>query len=168
LAYVFDNYASGHVCPDLPVLQRKLNAVGFGSCEIRHALLWLEDLKSAARCIPSARALSVNTELSQVDTNDLSSQVPSPPTTTRIFTSSEQNHLGIASWGYLVFLESIGVLSSQRLELVMDSVMTTPVGPIQPDDLKLIVLLVFWSLNEDPGSLLTYELCGNLTPQFVN
>ena len=49
LAFVYENYWGGDSCPELPALQRKLNAVGFDDQEIQQALLWLEELKSATR-----------------------------------------------------------------------------------------------------------------------
>jgi Smg protein len=166
LAYVFDNYWSCHACPDLPVLQRKLTTVGFDSGEIRHALLWLEDLKSAASCLSTAGTLSVKSGLNQVPVQV--SEAQSPPSTMRIFSLSEQNQLGVASWGYIVYLTSIGVLPSERLELVMDRVMATAGGPVSVDDLKLIVLMVYWSLNEELDALVADELCGSKSYQFAN
>ena len=59
LAFVYENYWGADSCPELPVLQRKLNALGFASPEVINALLWLEDLQSATHHIgPPAQACS--------------------------------------------------------------------------------------------------------------
>lgn len=79
----------------------------------------------------------------------------------RLLTPSEQTHLGIESWGFVAFLVSTGVLPWDRLELVMERVMATPGNPVSLDDLKLIVLMMFWSLGEEPHALILDELCDN-------
>ncbi len=145
LAFVYENYWGGDSCPELPALQRKLNAVGFDDGEVIQALLWLEDLKSATRELPPARAIAAP------DT--------SGTTALRVLTQAEQTHLGSAAWGFLIFLVSAGVLPPERLELVMDRMMAAPGAPVSVIDLKLIVLMVFWSLGEKPDALMLDELC---------
>ncbi|MEY2791751.1 MAG: hypothetical protein RL295_1916, partial [Pseudomonadota bacterium] len=49
LVYVYEHYWRGDVCPELPLLGRKLSAAGFDAEEIQQALSWLSGLNSAAQ-----------------------------------------------------------------------------------------------------------------------
>ena len=49
LVYVYEHYWRGDVCPELPLLGRKLSAAGFDADEIQQALSWLAGLNSAAQ-----------------------------------------------------------------------------------------------------------------------
>ena len=158
LAFVYENYWRGDACPTRPALQRKLNAVGFDDAEVQLALVWLEELRNAALRLPS----HVGTQL----TGDGAGQAFTPVTTTtamRVLTTAEQARLGCAGWGLLVFLTTAGGLPWERLELVMDRAMATTDHELSQDDLKLIVLMVFWSLGEEPDALVLDELCDNRT-----
>lgn len=148
LAFVYENYGYGDACPELPALQRKLNAVGFEDDEIQDALIWLEELKSATHSQPSRPAGTATHAVIEA---------------LRVFTPAEQARLGCSGWGLMVFLVSAGVLPWHRLELVMDRAMATPADELSVDDLKLIVLMVFWSLGEEPDALVLDELCDNRT-----
>lgn len=177
LAFVFENYWSGNACPALPALQRKLNAVGFDDDEIQEALVWLEDLKSATRNLPasyapyaepaepaasSARAALADAPGDRAHASDVHKAIAThTPNAMRVFTQAELACLGRDGWGLLTFLVSVGALPWHRLELVMDRVMATPATKLSVDDLKLIVLMVFWSLNEEPDALVLDELCDN-------
>jgi len=138
LEFVYDSYWSLAHCPTLPALHRKLNALGFGSESILNALVWLEDLQIAA--------------------NEPSNQPPEaadfgggaciePPTTSRVLTAAEQRKIGTEGWGLLTTLALAGSLPWNRMELVIDRAMLTPGHTLNLNQLKLIVLMVFWSLN---------------------
>ncbi len=165
LAFVFENYWSGEACPALPALQRKLNAVGFDDDEIQEALCWLEDLKSATRDLPATHAALADApgnRCNQANLADAEVAVTTPgPHAMRVFTQAELACLGRDGWGLVTFLVSVGALPWHRLELVMDRVMATPAAELSVDDLKLIVLMVFWSLGEEPDALVLDELCDN-------
>jgi Smg protein len=159
LAFVYENYWHGDTCPELPALQRKLNAVGFDDDEVQDALIWLEELKSATHSL-SPVPVPVGTSCAPCEplthaTTDTAVEA------LRVFTQAEQARLGCEGWGLMVFLVSAGVLPWHRLELVMDRAMATSAGDLTVDDLKLIVLMVFWSLGEEPDALVLDELCDN-------
>lgn len=160
LAFVYENYWRGDACPELPALQRKLNAVGFDDDEIQDALIWLDELKNATRSQPSRPAdpASGHTEPLADKANAAANAVVEA---LRVFTPAEQARLGCEGWGLMTFLVSAGVLPWHRLELVMDRAMATPAEDLSVDDLKLIVLMVFWSLGEEPDALVLDELCDN-------
>ena len=169
LAFVYENYWAGDSCPELPVLQRRLNAVGFDSREVVDALLWLEGLKSAARGLH--RSHHGRSALTTVATLPPAGHLAMPPAgqrATRIFTAAEQDRLGGAGWGFVIFLAAIGALPDDRLELVMERAMAASGDPIGMEDIKLIVLMVYWSLGEEPDALLLDELCDNRVGRLAN
>jgi Smg protein len=43
-------------------------------------------------------------------------------------------------------------------EMVIDRATAVGAGPLELDDLKIIVLMVFWSLGEEPDALILDEL----------
>ena len=149
LVFVYENYWRGDACPELEQLGRKLSAHGFEAEEINEALVWLDGLNLAAQ----------NTQL----TPDLSPQ-PSvgraqASTSMRIYSVAEQDHLGAQSLGFVSFLESAGVLPAPMREIVMDRAMAATGAPVSLDDLKIIVLMVYWSFGEEPDALVLDELC---------
>jgi Smg protein len=152
LAYVYDNYWSGPQCPGLSTLHRKLNAVGFDAEEILNALVWLEELQSAAQA-PIEQRSCPPTELDNIAcTTSLQS--------IRVLSPIEQQKIGTQAWGLLTYLVSIGSMPWDRLELIIDRAMAAPGACLAMDDFKLIVLMVFWSLNDVPDPLVTDSLLG--------
>jgi len=145
LAFVYENYYTGEACPEPAHLQRKLNAVGFDSDEIDDALKWLNGLNSAAD------VAQPEPWLLQPD-----------PSSIRIFPAHEQSHLGTRAVGFIHFLESAGVLPAHMREVVIDRAMAAPGGPIALDDLKIIVLMVYWSFGREPDTLVLDELCDDV------
>jgi Smg protein len=145
LAFVYDNYLDRDACPELPILHRTLNTLGFAHREVEIALLWLEDLKSAARLLPVRPAAEKH--------------VSSCTAAMRVLTNAEIAKLGVAGWGLLAFLTSTGTLPGDELELVMEQTMAAPCDLLSLDDLKLIVLMVFWGLAREPDALVLDELC---------
>jgi Smg protein len=136
LVYLYENYWRPDACPDHAQLTRKLCAVGFESDEIQEALSWLDGLASAAQSYTgqqSDKAL-------------------------RVYSVNEQEHLGEDSIGFLSFLESAGVLPPPMREMVVDRATAINGGPLDLEDLKIIVLMVFWSLGEEPDALILDEL----------
>jgi Smg protein len=152
LAYVYDSYWSGPECPALPSLHRTLNAVGFEADEILNALVWLEDLQNATHTPFLHSPQDIHSDASL-----------GPDRSIRIWTAAEQRKLGIHAWGLLTHLASVGSLPWDLMELVIDRAMASPGSTVTLDDLKLIVLMVFWSLNDAPDALVTDSLLGDGT-----
>lgn len=150
LVFVYENYWRGDACPELQQLGRKLSAVGFDAEEIRDALNWLDGLNLAAQNTRLSPELSTSTE------------GPAPrqsANSMRVYSVAEQEHLGAECLGFVTFLESSGVLPAPMREIVMDRAMAAPGGPVALDDLKIIVLMVYWSFGEEPDALVLDELC---------
>ncbi len=136
LVYLYENYWRPDACPAPKLLSRKLSAVGFDTEEIQDALRWLDGLAdSAEACTGSPVQGSV-----------------------RIYTAEEQEVLGQESIGFITFLGSAGVLSAAMREMVIDRALAVGCGQMDLEDLKIIVLMVFWSLGEEPDALILDEL----------
>jgi Smg protein len=136
LVYLYETYWRPDACPDHAHLARKLSAVGFERDEIQDALSWLDGLASSA-------------ESHQGQQGTLSM---------RVYSIDELDHMGEPSLGFISFLESAGVLPPPMREMVIDRAMAIDGAPMDLEDLKIIVLMVFWSLGEEPDALILDEL----------
>ena len=136
LVYLYENYWRPDACPDHQQLSRKLSAVGFESDEIQEALSWLDGLAS-----------STEGRVAEQRSDSL-----------RVYSVVEQDLLGEDSIAFISFLESAGVLPPEMREMVIDRATAVGGGPLGLDDLKVIVLMVFWSLGEEPDALILDEL----------
>ena len=76
----------------------------------------------------------------------------------RVYLQREQELLGEDSIGFISFLEASGVLPPEMREMVIDRAMAASQTPLDLDDLKVIVLMVFWSRGEEPDALILDEL----------
>jgi Smg protein len=157
LVFVFENYWRGDACPELAHLERKLNTVGFEAEEIQDALVWLKDLNLAASGLQQPVAsnrdeVGCTTEVHHQFFNQ-------SPNTMRVYSAAEQLRLSVESLGFITFLESSDVLTPHMREIVIDRAMAASVDQVPLDDLKIIVLMVFWSLGKEPDALVLDELC---------
>jgi Smg protein len=138
LVYLYENYYRPDACPDADTLARKLSAAGFEGEEIDSALSWLSDLATVTQTtVPVAYAES---------------------SSFRIYVDSEYERLGPESIGFLSFLESAGVLNPLLREVVVERALATDETPVSLEALKVIVLMVFWSQDEEPDALILEEL----------
>jgi Smg protein len=136
LVYLYENYWRPDACPDHQQLSRKLSAVGFESDEIQEALHWLDGLATSTEGrVAAQRADSL-----------------------RVYSPAEQDLLGVDCIAFISFLESAGVLPPEMREMVIDRSTAVGGGRVGLDDLKVIVLMVFWSLGEEPDALILDEL----------
>ena len=160
LVYVYENYWQADACPELLLLGRKLTAVGFEEDEINAALIWLDGLNMAAQStqiyLPATCPDSTSHSGRPHQLVDMQAQSAH---SMRGYSIAEQTHLGSQVLGYVSFLESAGVLRPHMREIVIDRAMATPGCPVDLDDLKIIVLMVYWSFGEEPDALILDELC---------
>lgn len=162
LVFVYENYWRGDVCPQSNQLERKLNAVGFDAQEIQDALAWLNGLSQATRVTrQGADAMRApddpDARVQRTDQQAIGNSVSS----IRVFSAAEQNRLGADCLGFIRFLENAAVLAPHMREIVMDRAMACGSDPLSLDDLKITVLMVYWSLGEEPDALVLDELCDN-------
>ncbi len=149
LVFVYEHYWRGDACPELQQLGRKLSAHGFEPDEIEEALVWLDGLNLAAQ----------STSLAEPELK--ASPLPAHQSvgSMRVYSVAEQDHLGATCLGFVSFLESSGVLPAAMREIVIDRAMAAPGDPVCLDDLKIIVLMVYWSFGQEPDALVLDELC---------
>ena len=136
LVYLYENYWRPDACPDHAQLTRKLSAVGFETDEIQDALVWLDGLAETAQTYAAEQS----------------------PDSLRVYSTAEIDRLGEDSIGFVSFLESAGVLPAAMREMVIDRATAVGECPLALEDLKVIVLMVFWSLGEEPDALILDEL----------
>ena len=136
LVYLYENYWRPDACPDHAQLTRKLSAVGFETDEIQEALTWLDGLAETAEAYSGEQSAD----------------------SLRLYTPAETERLGEESVGFISFLESAGVLPPPMREMVIDRATAVGECPLALEDLKVIVLMVFWSLGEEPDALILGEL----------
>ena len=160
LVYVYENYWQGDACPELPQLGRKLTAVGFEAEEIHDALVWLDGLNTAAQStqiyLPPDNTNSDAGAVSVDQPGEIKAQSPG---SMRAYSVAEQEQIGVEALGFVSFLESSGVLPPHMREIVLDRAMAAPGNPLELDDLKIIVLMVYWSFGQEPDALVLDELC---------
>lgn len=163
LVFVYENYWRGDACPQLEQLGRKLSAHGFDADEIRDALQWLDGLTLATQGIqltPDAADKSSATVAAR-GTGDAA--LPQAADSMRVYSTTEQDHLGAECLGFISFLESSNVLSPSLREIVVERAMATPGDPVVLDELKIIVLMVYWSTGIEPDALVLDELSDDTT-----
>jgi len=144
LVFVYEHYWRGDACPELQSLERKLSAHGFEPEQIHEALVWLDGLNFAAQ---NAAATEEHPA------------VAASGSSLRVYSPAEQEHLGAECLGFIAFLAGAGVLPPIMREIVIDRAMAAPGDPVTLDDLKIIVLMVYWSFGRQPDALVLDELC---------
>jgi Smg protein len=134
LIYLFENYLESD---DLPqpsrdLLREELEHAGFAESGIERALEWLEGLSGGTTPVVGAAHTR----------------------SYRVFSSYEQARLAPEVRGYMVQLESIGILSSQQRELVIDRLLALEAEEIDIEQVKWVVLMVLFS---QPGQEHAYQ-----------
>ena len=146
LVYLYENYWRPDACPDHHQLTRKLSAVGFESDEIQEALSWLDGLATLAQSYDGKQGAH----------------------SMRVYSPAEQELLGEESIGFISFLESAGVVPPLMREMVIDRATAIASQPLELEDLKVIVLMVFWSLGEEPDALILDELFVDASDRLIH
>ena len=146
LVFVYENYWRGDAVPELHQLERKLSAHGFEADEIHDALVWLDGLNVVA-------------EHSQPSGHEEPEPFTASVHSLRVYSVAEQDKLGADCLGFVSFLESSGVLPAPLREIVLDRAMAAPGDLMSLDDLKIIVLMVYWRFGHEPDALILDELC---------
>jgi len=138
LVYLFENFYQTEQYPDQDTLTRKLSAAGFENEDINEALHWLkeitprdDDLRTASLDASSAK---------------------------RAFVDTECEKFSVEVRGFIMFLESAGVLTPRLRELVIERAFALPDESVGLDKLKVIVLMVLWTRRGEVDALMLDEL----------
>ena len=134
LMYLFETYVDtdDEPEPDQNELRDELALAGFGDAEIDRALDWLDGLTDHQEC------LAFNGHNAQC---------------TRIYSDFEQERLDVASRGFIIYLEQIGILSPLQREILIDRLLALDTADIDVEQIKWVVLMVLFS---QPGQELAY------------
>ncbi|HXF18551.1 MAG TPA: DUF494 domain-containing protein [Burkholderiales bacterium] len=138
LIFLFENYFHAGTYPDQDILSKRLSDAGFDSRDISQALTWLSGLERVGK--NSSRSPSI------------------PSKGFRFYTEPEINTLPTEARGFLMFLESAGVISVLQRELIIERVVALDEPSVDLDKVKLIVLMVLWNQNETLDTLVLEEL----------
>ncbi|MGE4337075.1 MAG: DUF494 family protein [Pigmentiphaga sp.] len=139
LVYLFDNYHAPAACPEADVLAHRLSVAGFTHHDIDEALTWLSGLADSTRdCIEMADRVQ--------------------PGGARIFADLEYQWLGSEAIGFLMFLESSGIITPVMREIIIDRSLDVGERPMGLDRLRIIVLIVLWSQEADIDNLILDHL----------
>src|SRR5690606_20429757 len=139
LIYLFENYFDADLEsapePNRDTLREELERAGFAEREVARALDWLEELSVDPQHrgqIPASRAI-------------------------RIFDPSEQARLDTDCRGYILYLESVGILSADQRELVIDRLLALDARQIDIEQVKWVVLMVLFSQPGQESAYLRME-----------
>ena len=167
LVFVYENYWRGDACPAPEQLSRKLSAQGFDAEEIAEALHWLDGLSLATQGVELIRHADESTATVTLR-GDGDAALPQSQGSMRVYSITEQEHLGAECLGFISFLEASQVLPSGMREIVIERAMATSGEPVALDELKIIVLMVHWSTGVEPDALVLDELCDDASDRVAH
>lgn len=140
LVYLFENYAGPNEAPKDPdELRARLADAGFEGDEIDEALSWLDTLRNAEALSPSWR-------------------IPPAGGSVRIFTEEERQVLGTAGQNLVHFLQRHGAIDEALRETLIDRALEFGATPLDPDDFKVLALMVLWQHERELDPLVVDEL----------
>lgn len=148
LVYLFENFFHADAYPEPEQLALKLSAAGFEDEEISEALQWLDGLQEIGVDCPPAIA---------TDNESV-----------RCFSHEETAKLDTECRGFLVFLESAGVLNPLTRELILERAMALADHAVSLSRLKIIVLMVLWSQHQAMDSLILEELLSGNDARYLH
>lgn len=147
LAYLVEHYCDSGACPEPDVLGLKLKAAGFDEDDIDDALTWLAGLGRDDGALPHGFAASRGF---------------------RSYVSGETARLSPQCRGLIAFLESSGVIDPPMRERIIERALALPDPHIEPAQLRIIALVVMWSLGAEPDALVFDELLDGDGPRAVH
>ncbi len=139
LLYLFQNFMDGEyeIDPDRDFLENQLVEAGFQQYEIDKAFLWLDDLSNQqAKLCDSQHNASF-----------------------RVYADEELSSLDLECRDFLLYLENMGVLSTENRELVIERVMALDSFDFDIERLKWVVLMVLFNQPEQNNN---YEWIENM------
>jgi Smg protein len=86
----------------------------------------------------------------------------------RIYTESEQEKLGVDCLNFIIFIELAGVITPALRELIVERGMALEDTRVPLSKLKIIVLMVLWSREQDLEPLIVEELLYDTNPELLH
>jgi Smg protein len=137
LVFLFENYFHAGAYPDQETLSKRLSAAGFDSQDISQALSWLSGLEHPDQ-VGGTRLVGSDGF--------------------RYYTEQELSALSAEGRGFLMFLETAGVINALQREVIIERVLALDEPAADLEQVKLIVLMVLWNQNEAVDTLVLDEL----------
>jgi Smg protein len=150
LMYLYETYWRPDACPEPEQLSRKLSAVGFEREEIEDALSWLKGLASV-NMANITHTLQPGMPLQDAAAKPVQRSH-------RIYTPQEHAALGVEGINILTALEAQHKITSEIRELIVERVLAIGQTPVESEDLKVMLLIVSWCLDQEPDPLILDEL----------
>ncbi len=125
LIYLFENFPQSTHFPAIPLLARKLTAVGFESDDISAALKWLTELENRNRQDKEMAHL--------VDAHAI-----------RLYAEREQARLSVECRSFLHFLEQAGAIDAPLREMIVEQALALGTHVLSLSRFKIIALMVLW------------------------
>lgn len=128
LIYLFENYFEINSYPDEGTLTRELSAAGFDRDEINQAMKWVDGLEKLTQdsYLPSLAESRAQ----------------------RYYSEAEATKISPESHGFLLFLETSGILNPVQREWVIDRIMALNEPEVSLEQVKWTVLIVLWSQGQ--------------------
>jgi Smg protein len=138
LVYVFENCQQAELAYDRERVAKKLSAAGFEDTDISEALHWLAGVLRAPHAVREP--------------------LPDARSTFRAYAPRELAKLDAQCRGFLLTLESSGILSADTRELVLERALAASGDTLSLEQLKLVVLMVLWNQQTPTSRLLAEDL----------
>jgi len=152
LVYLFETYYAAESYPDQDTITRTLSQAGFENRDIHDALEWLHEL-----------AENAETDAVPAEPGTLAAS-----TGLRVYAASEAAKLTADARGFIVFLESAGVLSPLLREVIVERAMAAATDPVGLEDIKVIALMVLWTREGSVDSLVLDALLPDGEPRSLH
>ena len=133
---------------DRETLESRLVEAGFTTAEIRKAFGWMDTLWQRRSLTPLALQHVRAESPAGMPAESLQEALIAQPATLpsiRLYVGEELARLDVDCRGFLLFLESIGILSPVNRELVIERVLALPEEELDVERLKWLVLLVLFT-----------------------
>lgn len=149
LLYLFEYYMADNpgqpLDSDRDTLESRLVEAGFTTAGIRKAFGWMDSLWQRRSLTPLALQHGRLAAPVHDAINDSVLVRPAILPSMRIYVGEELTRLDADCRGFLLFLESVGILSPINRELVIERVLALPEEDMDVERLKWLVLLVLFT-----------------------
>jgi Smg protein len=140
LMFLFESYFDAGNYPDTEKLSLKLTAAGFEDNEIHLALAWLSGLKQ----------LSAASYPDSINHSGM-----------RCYADLETVRISPEALSFITFWEQNNVITPVEREMILDRAVAMGRDNLSLDKVKLIALIILWSLREELDPMLVEDM---LTP----
>jgi Smg protein len=140
LMFLFESYFDAGNYPDTEKLSLKLTAAGFEDDEIHLALTWLSGLKQ----------LSATSYPETINRGGV-----------RCYADLEISRISPEALSFIAFWEQNKVITPVEREMILDRAVAMGRDNLSLDKVKLIALIILWSLREELDPMLVEDM---LTP----